>query len=153
MDMNYTVLNQLCEALGVDSLTDQDDSTVAMDFGDGLIVFIAQDTELPTNSGLLLYARIGALPLGQTEVLEELLEANLLGQNTADATLSLERYSRTVLLHWRPNLAMSPSLADLEQVVRQFADNVQHWTHVFEQLLTTNAPVAELELAHHSIRV
>ena len=151
--MNYTVLEQLCDALGVDSLTDEDDSTVAIDFGDGLVVFIAQDTELPTNSRLLLYARIGSLPVGKTEVLEELLEANLLGQNTADATLSLERYSRAVLLHWRPNLAMSPSLADLEKVVHQFADNAQNWTHLLEQLLTTDAPVADQELANHSIRV
>ena len=88
--MNHTLLNQLCDTLGVRLLHDDEDS-VALDFGDDLVVFLTHDTTQPVEAGLLLYARIGDLPVERTEVLEELLEANLMGVQTEGATLSLER--------------------------------------------------------------
>ena len=151
--MNHTLLNQLCDTLGVRLLHDDEDS-VALDFGDDLVVFLTHDTTQPVEAGLLLYARIGDLPVERTEVLEELLEANLMGVQTEGATLSLERYSRAVLVHLRSSLPSMATAADLQKVVRQFTDTVERWKLVLTRLLQADEALSvHTDVNHFSQRV
>jgi Tir chaperone protein (CesT) family len=153
MSHQNSLLLALGPALGIEPWSMDEDGAVAIDFGDDLVIFIASENAADHESSLVMYARIGELPLGQTEVLEELLEANLLGQATNGATLSLERYSRTVLIHWRPAFSVSSTVVDLESIVRSFADTAERWGHVLDRLLQVEHVEDFSNLNRDSVRV
>jgi hypothetical protein len=117
------LLQELCEHLKLPAPPTSDDGecVVGIDYGEELVVFVSAD-----DAELMLYSRVGVLGSDQTELLEQLFDANLLWQGTGAATLAFERYSRAVVLQQRMG-AEGQTMQGLEQQLKTFADEAERW--------------------------
>lgn len=123
-----TVLASLVDRLGVGPITADDDHVSVFSFGE-IDVLVTADQQ-----ALTIFARLGEAPLGSSEFLESLLEANLFWQDTGGATLSLEPFSRMVLLAIRMTLAQADSVEALELAIEAFAESAIVWTRTIDRL-------------------
>jgi hypothetical protein len=117
------LLEELCDhlKLAAPPAADEGECVVGIDYGDELVVFVSAD-----ESELMLYSRVGVLGSDQTELLEQLFDANLLWQGTGAATLAFERYSRAVVLQQRMG-AEGQTMQGLDQQLKAFADQAERW--------------------------
>jgi hypothetical protein len=137
-----TLLTALADRLGVGPVTADDDHVSVFSFGEIDVLVSADD------QSLTIFARLGEAPRGDAEFLESLLEANLFWQDTGGATLSLEPFSRMVLLALRWTPVQADSLEALESAIV--------WTRTIDRLrrdsasALSTAPPAPADLIHRA---
>ena len=84
----------------------------------------------PSGESLLIYSDLGPMNTGaQTDMAERLLEANLFGQGTGGATLSLERQTGHVVL-CQSIRAAAVSDPQFRQMVEVFVAAAEKWIAV-----------------------
>ena len=124
-------LSRLGELLGVDLQYDED-GYLAFAFDNDLTFLIKHETR---PDGLVLFCKIGEAPLDDAEFCEELLASNLFWRDTGGATLSLERYSRHVILaRYFPEQLLA-EFELFEEELRQFFDYAEKWQGVIVTLV------------------
>lgn len=104
-----------------------EDGRAAIDAGDGLLIGVEH---LPNTRQLVLHAELGELPAGRDDAAElcrELLHANLDSDETAGATLGVDRESGTVALFARRS-AENLDVEALETWLADFADVGRRWS-------------------------
>jgi Tir chaperone protein (CesT) family len=125
------VLLQSCNGLmralgaevGIPELTLDEAHCCALAF-DSVVVNFELDE---SSEQLFLYASLGPMPAAGSKVYEQLLEGNLLWQDTGGATLSLDRQGNRVMLH-QDLPAERLSEADFKAAVEQFVNAAEAWT-------------------------
>jgi len=127
------LLATLADRLGVGPITADDDHVSVFSFGEIDVLVSADD------QSLTIFARLGEVPRGDAEFLESLLEANLFWQDTGGATLSLEPFSRMVLLALRWTPVQADSLEALESAIEAFAESAIVWTRTIDRLRQDSA--------------
>ena len=132
------LLEELCEHLNLPEPPPPDagECVVGIDYGDELVVYLSAD-----EAELMLYSRVGVLGSDQTELLEQLFDANLLWQGTGAATLAFEKYSRAVVLQQRMG-AEGQTMQGLEQQLKTFADEAERWGQAIVSAAGSLAEVA-----------
>ena len=104
-----------------------EDGRAAIDAGDGLLIGVEH---LSNTRQLVLHAELGELPAGRDDAAElcrELLHANLDSDETAGATLGVDRGSGTVALFSRRS-AENLDAEALEGWLADFADVGRRWS-------------------------
>jgi len=124
----HALLASLADRLGVGPLVDDEDHVSVFSF-EGVDTLVASDDQAFT-----LFARLGEAPRDDAEFLESLLAANLFWQDTAGATLSLEPFSRMVILAVRQPVTEIHSVEALESAIEVFAQSAMAWMRTIERL-------------------
>lgn len=130
------LLTALADRLGVGPITADEDHVSVFSFGEIDVLISADD------QAITIFARLGDAPRGDAEFLESLLEANLFWQDTGGATLSLEPFSRMVLLALQWTRAQGDSLEALEAAIEGFAESAIVWTRTIDRLKQDSASAA-----------
>ena len=138
MPTAHQLLSDLCVhlKLQVPPAPEEGEAVVGIDFGEDLLVFISAD-----EPWLTVYSRLGVLGADQTDLLEQLFDANLFWQGTGAATLAFERFSRSVVLQQRA-MADSLDLRALEELVKDFAQEAERWIQVIATAGKADEPLA-----------
>ena len=138
MPTAHQLLSDLCVhlKLQVPPAPVEGEAVVGIDFGEDLLVFISAD-----EPWLTVYSRLGVLGADQTDLLEQLFDANLFWQGTGAATLAFERFSRSVVLQQRA-LAEALDMRALEELVKDFAQEAERWIQVIETVGKADDPLA-----------
>lgn len=124
----HALLASLADRLGVGPLAADEDHVSVFSF-EGIDVLVA-----PDDQAFTLFTRLGEAPRDDVEFLESLLAANLFWQDTAGATLSLEPFSRMVILAVRQPVADMYSVEALESAIEVFAQSALAWVRTIERL-------------------
>lgn len=122
------LLAALAEKTGIDPLLVGEDGVSILSF-DEVDVLLARDEQ-----ALILFARLGMAPQGDSDFLEALLAANLFWQETGGATLSLEPYSRTVVMARRLVRTELDSVDTVEAAIETLARSAIEWTRTIHGL-------------------
>lgn len=111
----------------------------------------AVDFEL-AEQGLFLIAELGYLPDRNCErFCRELLSANLLGAETAGATLGLDSAKNELILH--KNLGNSLDYHEFEAELENFVKALRHWkSRILAQTLQSEGGETHL-ISEYSVRV
>ncbi|NBU89563.1 MAG: CesT family type III secretion system chaperone, partial [Betaproteobacteria bacterium] len=122
------MLAEFGERLGIGPLTFDDDQTAAIAFSEDLIVLLSLEED-----ALLTYAKVGTALDGNAEFAEALLSANLFWEDTRGATVSLEPFSRAILLALRTPADSIASPQVLESHLEAFAELAQEWQQIIQR--------------------
>ena len=138
MTMFDYFLDRLGELLGV-KLQHYEDGYLAFAFDNNLTFLLKHETR---PDGLVLFCKVGEAPLDDAEFCEELLASNLFWCGTGGATLSLERYSRHVILaRYFPEQLLAEIELCMEEM-RKFFDYAEKWQDIIVTLVEQeNEPV------------
>jgi hypothetical protein len=123
-----SLLSALAQKLGIDPFATGEDGVSVLAF-EGIDVLLTTDEQSMT-----LFARLGTALEGDTDLLEALLAANLFWQETGGATLSLEPYSRVVVIAQRLASSELASIEMLEAAIEAFARTAIEWTRTIGSL-------------------
>ena len=119
-----SLLADLGNELKIGPLTLDAGGYVQLCFEEDLVVMIKVQEEPPT---LTLFCRVGEAPDNHPEFAEELLSSNLFWRDTAGATLSLERYSRSVILATQFSTASLESEGVFAREMKAFIESCREW--------------------------
>lgn len=119
-----SLLADLGNELKIGPLTLDAGGYVQLCFEEDLVVMIKVEEEPPK---LTLFCRVGEAPDNQPEFAEELLSSNLFWRDTAGATLSLERYSRSVILAKQFSPASLESEGVFAGEMKAFIESCREW--------------------------
>jgi hypothetical protein len=119
-----SLLADLGNELKIGPLTLDAGGYVQLCFEEDLVVMIKVEEEPPT---LTLFCRVGEAPDNHPEFAEELLSSNLFWRDTAGATLSLERYSRSVILAKQFSTASLESEGVFAREMKAFIESCREW--------------------------
>ena len=123
-----TLLIAFAEKLGIGPLATGEDGVSVLSFEE-VDLLLTSDAQSMT-----LFARLGTAPAGDTDLLETLLAANLFWQETQGATLSLEPYSRMVVIAQRIAASEVQTLEMLETAIESFARSAIEWSRTIRAL-------------------
>jgi len=124
----HLMIAELFERLGLGQAPADSDGVSVFSF-DEVDVLLSTDEQ-----ALVLFSRVGEAPANSPAVLEALLAANLFWQESGGATLSLEPFSRSVILARRLVFAEIGSVNQLELALESFAQSAVTWIRSIPQL-------------------
>ena len=127
-DLLDSTLAEFAQKLGIGPLARGKDGVSVLSF-DEIDVLLTTD-----NASLTLFTRVGVAPEGDADLLDALLAANLFWQETGGATLSLEPYSRVVIMAQRLAAAEVMSSEALEAAVETFTHSAMEWKTTISHL-------------------
>lgn len=115
-------LSSYGHAHGLDQLSLTEGESLAFNFDDGLCVHV--DIQVDE---FLVYASVGHIVANDAPALEGLLSANLMWRDTDGATLSLEPYSRAIVLARAWPIALLASADELQSKFVRFCHLANTW--------------------------
>ena len=121
-------LAALADKLGVAPLATGEDQVSILSF-DEVDILITSDEQ-----SLTVFARLGTAPQNDSDLLEALLAANLFWQETGGATLSIEPYSRGIIMAQKVAAAEVFSVDSLEAAIENFARYAIEWSRTIDRL-------------------
>ena len=124
----HLIIVELFERLGLRQPAADSDGVSVLSFDEVDVLLSVEE------QAVVFFARVGEAPGDSPAFLEALLAANLFWQESAGATLSLEPFSRSVILARRLVLAEIGSVDQLELQVEAFAQSAVTWTRSIPQL-------------------
>ena len=123
------MISALADRLGLGPVAAGEDGVSIFSFEE-VDVLVAADEEAIT-----LFARLGEAPSQEDAgFAESLLSANLFWRDTDGATLSLEPFSRIVILARRLPVTALASEQALEAALERFAQSAIDWTRTVDRL-------------------
>jgi len=138
---SMNLLDELARAYGHARFPAAPDEAASFRVNDDVEVFVVAGED-----AIVLYGLVGDAPEGAPEFVEELLASNLFWRDTEGATLSLERYTRAILLARRHRCAEFAGADALDAELDRFAALMTRWQQVVErlrhELSTSTAPSA-----------
>ena len=122
------MIAELFERLGLGQAPADSDGVSVLSF-DEVDVLLSVDEQ-----AIVIFSRVGEAPADSPAFLEALLAANLFWQDSGGATLSLEPFSRAVILARRLAFAELGSVDQLELELESFAQSAVTWLRSIPQL-------------------
>jgi hypothetical protein len=130
-----SLLADLGNELKIGPLTLDEGGYVQLCFEEDLVVMIKVEGEPPM---LTLFCRVGEAPDDHPDFAEELLSSNLFWRDTGGSTLSLERYSRSVILAKQFSPAALESEGVFAREMKAFIDSCREWILTIPRLSLPN---------------
>lgn len=122
MDPIQQLIQDYGDQIGLPGLILPSDGALTLDFEDDLQIHLDQ-----LDEKLVIFSQIGLLGDGEQDKLEMLLSANLMWRDTDGATLSMDPYSRAVILAKNYSSHDIDSVYKLSVTLDQFCHLTQTW--------------------------
>lgn len=106
--------------------------------------------EIEEKNSLYLYSILGNFDLDNSKILSKLLEANLFGLQTANATFSIEPNEQLLILHRHLN-SKNIEYREFEAAFLQFFSTVKEWKEKLQTLLQATTSAQEISSIRKSM--
>ncbi len=120
-----TLLAELGNALGIDTLAPDADGQCALLFDGEHTITFTPDSE---DHSLIMHGEVGKLPPHNDALCRTLLEASLLGAQTGGAAFAIHAKLDTIIL-WKRHDAQFTDVNSLQQALQAFLAQLIHWKH------------------------
>lgn len=118
----HQLIQDYGDRLGLSGLALPEDGALSLDYDDGVQIHLDQLAEK-----LVIYSQVGTAEEGDPSKLEILLSANLMWRDTDGATLSMDPYSRAVILAQTHTAQELETVHHLVATLNKFCNLAKTW--------------------------